>query len=207
MARRFKDIQVQWLLHSRLSAVVIVIGVLAIIYALLNVIVIHKYATFRSPQYGIQFKFPANWRFTVAKARGSILTVLPPRENELDTFAENVTLTYWDILDATESFGRFSSKAVDQVAMLFSGHIKILESHRFFMHGREWYIFTFVGTGGKPTDDPLQFQYEWTVIGQRAFIFTYLARKSTFNKYFPEVKKIVGSFGPLVREKEPPPRS
>ena len=74
----------------------IVLGVFIAIYGILNVITVQKYATFTHPPTGIEIKFPNNWGFEDPKQAGAIIVFIVPPEGPLDTFTENVSLTYWN---------------------------------------------------------------------------------------------------------------
>lgn len=178
----------------------IVLGVLSALYAILNVIPVHKYATFTHPPTGIQIKFPNNWGFDDPKQPGAIIVFTAPPEGPLDMFTENVVLTYWDLNPDINTLTKLSQKMVHQVTRTFKGYMEVLESKRSRVGGQLGYKFVYVGKV-EGVDDPNKFMHVWTIIGNRAFILTYVAQESTFNKYLKFVNTMVDSLRPIPQQK------
>ncbi|HQO59038.1 MAG TPA: hypothetical protein PLT76_10030 [Candidatus Omnitrophota bacterium] len=178
----------------------IVFGVLIAIYAILNVIPVYKYATFTHPPTGIRIKFPNNWGFDDPKQPGAIIVFTAPPEGPLDMFTENVVLTYWDLNPDINTLPKLSSKMIHQVTRTFKGYMEVLESKKSRVGGRLGHKFVYVGKV-EGVDHPNKFMHVWTIIGNRAFIITYMAKESTFNKYLKFVNTMIDSLGPIPEKK------
>ena len=94
---------------------------------------------------------------------------------------------------------KLSNKMIKQVTRTFKGYMEVLESKKTRVGGRLGYKFVYVGKV-EGVDDPNKFMHVWTIIGDRAYIITYAAKKSTFDKYLKRVNKIIDSFGPIRKK-------
>ncbi len=186
--------------QSLILNTLIVVGVLVVVITLLNAIKIRGFATFTHPPTGIQIKFPNHWGFNDPKQPGAIIVFFAPPEGPLDTYTENIVLTYRELEDEYRTLKKLSPKMVLQVTRTFKGYMKVLKKEPCWVGRRRGYRFVYVGVV-EGIDDPLKYMHVWTIVGNRVFIITYSARESTFDKYLKLVNKTISSFDTIKPKK------
>lgn len=178
---------------SLLWGTLITVGVVMIIIGVLAMIKVVHYNVYQIPQYGVQIKYPTYFRVVPIDAPGGVIAFASPPRDTYDNFIENVNVTYYDLAKDPMSFARLSETIIRQVTGTFQGYIKVTESKRFVLHGRPAYRFGYAGQG-KDLPDPLQYLHVWTVIGDKAFIITYVAKEREYKTYMDEVNAMIKSF-------------
>ena len=196
-------------LQSWLLSLGIFIGVLLIVGAILSSIKITTYATYTDPKSGIRVKFPAYWKVIDRPEGGALVAFLTPKSNDMDVFIENVNISVKDMSGTPMTPMEFSRETIKQLTGTFAGFISVLESQPMTVAYRPGYKFVYIGDVSKENletvkaeygisnldnSNPLEYMYVWVLKDNRAYIMTYVAQKSEFDKYLKEVNVIIRSF-------------
>ena len=176
---------------SRLFGILIGLGIFLIVIAVMAVIRVTPYNVYKNEVAGIRMKYPAYWKIIdQVSAPGLVVAIASPMQTALDTYAENVNVTFQD-LDKPITLPQFSQTAMRQLTGTFKEKVKVLESGPTRLAGRPAYRFSYLITA---TDPPRKFLHIWVIAGTRAYIFTYNGTEKDFDVFMGEVKAMIKSF-------------
>jgi eukaryotic-like serine/threonine-protein kinase len=172
----------------------IFLGAFISLIAILAVIKVTHYATYKNTQHHFQMKYPTYWSIIPRPKEAGLVIFLAPKITAMDMFPPNVNVTKQPLSDSKlTNFDDFSKEAVRQVVGLFEGYIDVIESRQIVAAGRRAYRFIHSGKseGGK---DPMCLMHVWFFVDNDAYIITYAASKSNFNRYLRTVNTMINSF-------------
>lgn len=147
-----------------------------------------KLVDYANSQYNITTKYPEGW---IAKEglMGTVVAFSSPLENEKDLACENVNIVVQDLPSSGFSLEQYTKLSLYQLKQLIT-NIKILTSKRTKLSGNDAYGVICTGMQGKYL---LKWMVIWTVKNNKAYVITYTAEESKYNKYFKYVEKIVNN--------------
>jgi len=188
--------------RQRLSiflGLVILVGIILIVGALMQHYEMGEFVDYVDKGYGISIKYPADWRVVKRPENvpGAVVVFIAPQQTAMDTFHENVNITFQDLGLKTTNLEHFSKTAMKQLTGTFEGHVRVLESRMTSLARRPAYRFSYVGQGaGEAVAEGqyLQFLHVWGIRSNQAFIITFVAKKSEFKKYRRIVSTMLKSF-------------
>lgn len=152
----------------------------------------HRFKRYRSDRDGFSIKYPAAWSFEENKD-GAAVIFFSPLDNELDFFKESVNVVVQDISGNPLDLKKYSETAIRQIEAVFEENLVILETGPVFFAGQAGYKFIFLGK--TPEDEPdLRYMCVWTLKGLKAYQVTYTAILSQYERYLPEMKRMLRSF-------------
>ncbi len=167
------------------------VGLLCGILAMIDVT---PFLDFKDPASGVSIRYPNYWKVLPPPGPGVVAVFVTPLRHEMDTFAENVNITVREFpRRPTISLGWLTKTTINQIVGTFGDNIEILDSSDITAAGRAAHRFIYVGRI-EGVADPNEYMHVWTAIGNRAYIFTYLARESEFRRYYGHVKKMLRSW-------------
>lgn len=147
---------------------------------------------YKDPAKEISIKYPANWK-PMPGYGGAKVVFASPFDGQLDYFQENVSVVIQDISKHPASLREYSDEAIYQMELVFK-HNFILEETTAVatLSGYPAYKLIFTGKG---PDTELRYYMTWCVVDEvTAYQITYTAFTSQFDKYYPQVQKMVASF-------------
>ena len=150
--------------------------------------------TYKDPQHRFTIHYPKKWEVR-QKTAGADVLFLSPRDGDLDLFRENVSVIVQP-LDAQKphSLSDYSYKAVNQVTTVFGINLKVLENNPLAeLDGRAAHRFSFIGRG---QEGSYKYLMVWTInkAQTKAYQITYAAILAQFDRYEPQVEKMLQSF-------------
>lgn len=147
---------------------------------------------YRDPAKEISINYPANWK-PMPGYGGAKVVFASPFEGSLDYFQENVSVVIQDISKQPSNLREYSDEAIYQMELVFMHNFILEESTAVAtLSGYPAYKIIFTGKG---PDTELRYYMTWTVVNKvTAYQITYTAFTSQFDKYFPQVEKMVNSF-------------
>ena len=180
--------------QSRLFGFLIFAGVFLIIIALMAVIKVTPYTSYKDPAMGFSIKYPSYWKLIEHPDGAAVVAFATPQQTAMDTYADSVNITFQNLTPKTMSLSQFSQLAMNQLTGTFKGEVEVVESEPTSMAGRPAYRFIYVFT---PKEAPLKFMHIFVVTNTRGYIFTYSSTQKDFDVFLGEVNAMVKSFAIL----------
>ena len=179
--------------QARLFGWLIFIGMFWIVIAILAVIPVTPYTTYKNQAAGIRLKYPAAWKMIEHpdNTPGAIVAFLAPQQTAMDTYAESVNISFQNLEANPMSLGQFTQLAIRQFTGTFIKDIEIVESDSTQLAGQPAYRFSYVA---KIPDAPFKLMHVWVLDGTKAYIFTYGATEKDFDVFRGEVETMLKSF-------------
>lgn len=153
--------------------------------------------TYENPGFGLTIQYPSSWAGTqlrsdpFAQANTSIVAIFEaPRENLTDTYRENLILSVQGPLEDTISLDEYTQNSLSAFRSM-SGSISILESSPSTLSGLPAHEITY--SSGLQNLNLKKMQIFTIVNGNTAYVVTFGAEESQFNKYMPVIMKMVNS--------------
>ena len=134
--------------------ILIGLGVLAgliIVYALgLWIFFTVTFKAYSNEKDGIEVSYPKTWEVKEYPAEDVIVSFVAPKENALDTFAENVSFSTYDMSKMPHSTDDYAKIMIDQLLMLFED-LQLVEKSFFPVGGQNGYrmVLKIVGEEAK----------------------------------------------------------
>lgn len=148
----------------------------------------NSYADFYDSYYKIRIKYPKSWTVKSDLA-GTIVTFLSPKENELDSFSENLNISVQDI-EPNMTLEKFSRIAAGQMEAVFERGLQVVKSEPFQFAG-----FTAYNYELHSTQEPmLDIRFVWFFKDSRAYVITYVTQSFQSKKYSGTFKEMMRSF-------------
>ena len=115
-----------------------------------------------------------------------------PKENAMDFFQENFSVVTQDLSASPKNLKDYSDQAVKQVEVVFKAEIEVLANDDADLAGLPAHKFEYRLKDPKLT---LHALHMWTVDNNNmAYQLTYTALESSFDKYWPKVRRMINSF-------------
>jgi len=96
------------------------------------------FKTYLNETDGIQISYPKTWVVKEHPATDVIVAFISPKDNALDTFAENVNVSTYDMSNLPHSTEQYAKIMIDQLTMLFAD-LQLTEKAIFPMAGQSGY--------------------------------------------------------------------
>lgn len=173
----------------------IIIGCMAAAFLLLVVAgisyLVHEssYVIYYDKYYKIHIKYPKEWKALV-DYQGSVVTFLSKPDDELDNYAENLSITVSDLQPDIKTLEQFSKIATGQMEAVFEGYMQTVESKAITLAGYPAYLYEVQTT--RPTG--IDFKFIWFFKDNKAFVITTAMHELQFKKYRGIFKDMIGSF-------------
>ena len=136
-------------------------------------------------------KYPASWKMIDNPAAGAIVAFSSPAQTALDTYSENVNISFQNLSSTSTNLSQFSQLAIRQLTGTFKQAVQVVESDPTQLAGRPAYRFSYLIVDPKSS---LKFLHVWVLAGARAYIFTYSATEKDFDVFSKEVNTMLKSF-------------
>jgi hypothetical protein len=107
------------------------------------------FKTYLNETDGIQISYPKTWTVKANPTQGVLVAFVSPKDNALDTFAENVNVSTYDMSKLPHSTEDYAKIMVDQLTMVFED-IKLVQKSYFPMAGQSGYRMVLKITGEEP---------------------------------------------------------
>jgi PsbP-like protein len=153
--------------------------------------------TYENPGFGLSIQYPSSWAGMqlradpFAQTNTSIVAIFEaPRENLSDSYRENLILSVQGPLEDTISLEEYTQNSLSAFRSM-SDRISILESSPSTLSGLPAHEITY--SSGLQDLNLKKMQIFTVVNGSTAYIVTFGAEESQFDKYIPEIMKMVNS--------------
>jgi PsbP-like protein len=153
--------------------------------------------TYENPGFGLSIQYPSSWvgmqlrSDPFAQTNTSIIAIFEaPRENLTDSYRENLILSVQGPLEDTISLDEYTQNSLNAFRSM-SDRISILESSPSTLSGLPAHEITY--TSGLQNLSLKKMQTFTIVNDNTAYVVTFGAEESQFNKYIPAITKMVNS--------------
>ncbi len=145
--------------------------------------------SYENPNYGITLQYPNNR--TTKTVQNTIFSAFSPIEQDWDKFQENINLVISN--NFGQNLDKFSAQQIDILKKSTNFENFVLEDEWYTNFGwSDWYKIIYTGKL-KWYDIPLKRMQMWTLKWNSAYIFTYNAEQSNFDKYIDKINEILKS--------------
>jgi hypothetical protein len=153
--------------------------------------------TYENPGFGLSIVYPSSWAGIQLRAdpfsqtKTSIVAIFEaPRENLSDSYRENLILSVQGPLEDTISLDEYTQNSLNAFRSM-SDRISILESSPSTLSGLPSHEITY--TSGLQNLTLKKMQIFTIINNNTAYVITFGAEESQFNKYMPVIMKMVNS--------------
>lgn len=134
-----------------------------------------------------EISFPSNFRYDDSKIRNTEFIIYTEKEDENDTFLENINLLIQNLEEHQISLNQYVEITEKQVNV----YGKLAESKRITLNNSEAHILSYTAN---LTGQNLKFYQYLLIKNEKAYILTYSSEIEKFDKFLPEIIKIFNSF-------------
>jgi serine/threonine-protein kinase len=154
-----------------------------------------NYETYNDNDLGVSLRYPASWSEDSNPNEGILAVFYAPLQDDSDIFAENFNLVVEDLSSSNYPLDVYSETALDQLKSSFQNfrieHINANAS----LSGYPAYYIDYTYTVPSPQGIlQLKNLQTWTIVGDKAYSFTFGAQPSHFASYMPTIEKVIDSF-------------
>ena len=135
-------------------------------------------------------KYPASWIFSEDHAMGATFHILSPKDGASDVFNENVNLIIQDLTGTNidlDAFVQLSEKQIEEMI----GEGNIVRSERFTSGSLELHKVVY---SGEFNGFELKLIQHYQIKDEKAYILTFTAQKSAYDRYKSFGQGILNSF-------------
>ncbi len=151
----------------------------------------HRFLNYKNTTYSFSIKYPTSWALS-ENQNGTAVMFTSPLENKLDTFKENFNVVVQDLSQHPTKLDIYTMLSIAQMKVLFKSKLVVVDSSPAYLDGHPAYNFTFIV---KEADSEMKFKSIWTVVKDvKAYQVTYGATSSQYDKYLPQIDKMIKSF-------------
>lgn len=133
--------------------------------------------------------YPSSWTMEEG-VLGSVAAFYSPQESKTDVIYDNVNIIVEDIAELPASFSKYSELYLNQINEIIS-NANILYVGETTLSGNRAGKFIFTGTQDAMN---LKFLQIWALIENKAYLLTYTADISSFEKFLLEAEQIIAGF-------------
>lgn len=166
-----------------------VVALVLVVFIVTMIINESKYTVYYDKFYKLNIKYPKKWK-AIPDYAGSVVTFTSIRDNELDTFAENLNISVTDLPEHITTLKQFSKIATVQMEAVFEGQVEVLQSEEIVFAGMPAYSYV-VKT---PQEPVLNIRFIWFFRDNKAFILTYVIQDLVYQKYIKIFNHMLRSF-------------
>jgi hypothetical protein len=153
--------------------------------------------TYENPGFGVSIQYPSSWagiqfrEDPFAQSNTSIVAIFEaPRENQSDSYRENLILGVQGPLEDSISLEDYTQNSLEAFSRM-SDRVIILESLPGSLSGLPAREIVYISTLQNLSLKKMQI---FTIVnGNTAYVVTFGAEESQFNKYIPEIMRMVNS--------------
>jgi hypothetical protein len=146
-------------------------------------------STYTNADHGFRIDYPQGWT-KVEGTGGAIVGFASPKEEAGDDFQEAVTVTAEDLPSSSITLQQYTDAALGQVKKVITD-FDLRESTDATVAGRPGHRIVYTGTQGQ---SKLEWQQLFTIVGDTAWILTFVAEASTYDRYVATAESIINSF-------------
>jgi eukaryotic-like serine/threonine-protein kinase len=142
--------------------------------------------------YGISIKYPQNWEKTGTPDRitGNLVKFMSPKENDADTYTENLNLIVQDLPESRRELEQFNTFYLDEIKQYHQDSQIIAQNKKLLANQpANQVIYTLTQEGIN-----LKRLQIWTIKNNKAYIITYTADVDKYAKYLPKIQTMIDSF-------------
>jgi serine/threonine-protein kinase len=142
--------------------------------------------------YGISIKYPENWEQTGTPDRitGNLVKFMSPKENDADTYTENLNLIVQDLPESRRELEQFTTFYLDEIKQYHQGFQIIAQDKKLLANQpANQVIYTLTEEGIN-----LKRLQIWTIKNNKAYIITYTADGDKYTKYLSTIQTMINSF-------------
>jgi PsbP-like protein len=148
-----------------------------------------SYQTYTDSEFGFSIKYPQDWE-KLERQFGTTVLFRSPKEDKSDPFQENVNVAVETLPSDSITLDQYYDAALPQVEKVITD-FDLSSSDSFNRSGRSWRRIVYTGRQGQ---FDLRFQQDFTVMGARAYVLTFVAERDRFSEFLPTAEAIAGSF-------------
>ena len=130
-----------------------------------------------------EISYPSNFRYDDSKTRGTEFIIYTEKEDEKDTFIENINLLIQNLKGYKIDLNQYieiTEKQINENGIL-------IESKRIILNNSDVHVLTYEANLNVRN---LKFHQYVLVKNEKAYILTYTAKIDKFDVFFPEIIKI-----------------
>ncbi len=134
-----------------------------------------------------EISYPSNFRYDDSKTRGTEFIIYIEKEDEKDTFIENINLLIQNLKEYQIDLNQYieiTEKQINENGIL-------IESKRIVLNNSDVHVLTYEANLNVRN---LKFHQYILVKNEKAYILTYSAKIEKFDFFFPEILEIFNSF-------------
>ena len=147
------------------------------------------YTKYFNASEGMQINYPKDWKMVQSPMPQAVVSFVSPKENALDTFQENVSITTTDLSSNPLSLEDYVLVTEDQMTGVFKD-VKIDYSEPEVVGGKPGHKFVFSIVGERPMKLVVYVFLE----GTTAYNVTYMGMEDRFEKDSPIINDMMRSF-------------
>lgn len=144
---------------------------------------VHKNAVY-------EISYPPNWEMNTNGLMATDFLLFSPVEDEADLFRENVSLLVQDLTGYDLDLERYTKISEEQITMLVTNDILISSERK----GTGDNAYQKVIYSGEQGIYELQFEQYYWVRNDKAYVLTFTAEQSEFEKYRKDGEHVLESF-------------
>lgn len=148
-----------------------------------------SFQTYTDAEFGFSIKYPRDWEKLEGQF-GTTVLFRSPAEDASDSFQENVNVAVEALPSSSITLDQYYEAALPQVEKVITD-FDLGSSDAFTRAGRSWRRIVYTGRQGQFA---LRFQQDFTVVGNRAYVLTFVAERDRFSEFLPVAEAILGSF-------------
>ncbi|MBD2501392.1 serine/threonine-protein kinase [Anabaena azotica] len=146
---------------------------------------------YQNAVYGITIKYPQTWQKTVTPDRitGNLVKFISPKENNQDSYTENLNLIVQDLPETRRQLEQFNQFYLGEIQQSHQ-NLQITQNDETQLANQpaRQVVYTFTEEGNK-----FQRLQVWTIKNNKAYIMTYTADAAKYSEYLPVVKTMISS--------------
>lgn len=143
---------------------------------------------FSGKKYAIQY--PEAWRMDTSGIMGVDAFFFSPRVSQEDKFSENVNVMIQDLTGMGITLDKYVENSENQIRNLVTNST-LIESKRMSKNGMEYQQVLYTGKQGIFDLKTLQHYF---IIGEKAYVVTFVAEANQYDQYETTAWKILDSF-------------
>lgn len=139
-----------------------------------------------------EISYPESW---TKQQNGTATFFLSPKENEKDVFQENVNVIVQDLRNLPMTLEDYTKLTKEQITQAIgSSVIESVKDINLAGQQAKEIIYTMPKNPMQGRNLNLKLCQVWFIKGKKAYLFTYTAQSSEYDKYFETAKAIFDSF-------------
>ena len=169
-----------------------------------NIIKYRGFVEYNNENYNVSFKYPQDWSLEELEdpITGEVAVLTAPLESGFDLFPERIYFAIDNLPEEVNSLELYSQTMFKKIQSQLASDIMIYQGDIDQLDGNKARSLMYLRQEGTKS---LQQMEIFTVKGNRAYIFTYVAEDTKYHEFLTITKKILGSLeirNELKKEKE-----